>query len=206
MLHTFKEFLSRVHIHNASLYANNVSKQLIFPFFLPLQKTVMPSETVALSAAPPQRVWVWSPLAPPTCPATVRNWRFWVSTEKGRAHWQRTAMTPSSQRQKWRPWTRCLRTTAWPRAWSAASGWSATRSWVCRLEIIFLFSIQMRGCLCYNSSTHPWKVQVGINNYSVQMKEYVLCVFPSLCGKQQTPDTISIKVEEDICGGSPSVG
>ena len=42
MLHTFKEFLSRVQIHNASLYANNVSKQLIFPFFLPLQKTAMP--------------------------------------------------------------------------------------------------------------------------------------------------------------------
>ena len=30
MLHTFKEFLSCVQIHNASLYANNVSKQLIF--------------------------------------------------------------------------------------------------------------------------------------------------------------------------------
>ncbi|CAL8406972.1 unnamed protein product [Arctogadus glacialis] len=37
------------------------------------------------------------------------------------------------------------------------------------------------------------------------MKEYVLCVFPSLCGKQQTPDTISIKVEEDIGGGLPAV-
>ncbi|XP_059911906.1 zinc finger protein 271-like isoform X3 [Gadus macrocephalus] len=33
------------------------------------------------------------------------------------------------------------------------------------------------------------------------MKEYVLCVFPSSCGKQQTPDTISIKEEEDIDGG-----
>ena len=33
------------------------------------------------------------------------------------------------------------------------------------------------------------------------MKEYVLCVFPSLCGKQQPPGTISIKVEEDISGG-----
>ena len=45
-------------------------------------------------------------------------------------------------------------------------------------------------------------------------------VFPSLCGKQQTPDTIlfkveedsikveedSIKVEEDIGGGTPAVG
>ena len=47
---------------------------------------------------------------------------------------------------------------------------------------------------------------VGIDNYSVKMKEYVLCVFPSLCGKQQTPDTISIKVEEDIGGGMPAVG
>jgi hypothetical protein len=47
---------------------------------------------------------------------------------------------------------------------------------------------------------------VGIDNYSVQMKEYVLCVFPSLCGKQQTPDTISIKVEEDIGGGLPAAG
>ena len=47
---------------------------------------------------------------------------------------------------------------------------------------------------------------VGIGNYSVQMKEYVFCVFPSLCGKQQTPDTISIKVEEDIGGGLPAVG
>ncbi|CAL8315707.1 unnamed protein product [Arctogadus glacialis] len=37
------------------------------------------------------------------------------------------------------------------------------------------------------------------------MKEYVLCLFPSLCGKQQTPDTISIKVEEDIGGGMPAV-
>ena len=36
MLHThiFKEFLSRVQIHNASFYAN-VSKQLLFPFFSP---------------------------------------------------------------------------------------------------------------------------------------------------------------------------
>ena len=47
---------------------------------------------------------------------------------------------------------------------------------------------------------------VGIDNYSVQMKEYVLSVFPSLCGKQQTSDTISIKVEEDIGGGMPAVG
>ena len=47
---------------------------------------------------------------------------------------------------------------------------------------------------------------VGIDSYSVKMKEYVLCVFPSLCGKQQTPDTISIKVEEDIGGGLPAVG
>ena len=30
---TFKEFLSRVQIRNASLYANNVSKQELFPFF-----------------------------------------------------------------------------------------------------------------------------------------------------------------------------
>ena len=45
---------------------------------------------------------------------------------------------------------------------------------------------------------------VGIDIYSVKMKEYVLCV--SLCGKQQTPDTISIKVEEDIGGGMPAVG
>ena len=74
MLHTFKEFLSRVQIHNASLYANNVSKQLIFPCFLRLQKTAMPLETVALSVAPPQRFWVWSPLAPPTGPVAARNW------------------------------------------------------------------------------------------------------------------------------------
>ena len=47
---------------------------------------------------------------------------------------------------------------------------------------------------------------MGIKNYSVQMKECLLCVFPSLCGKQQTPDTISIKVEEDIGGGMPAVG
>ena len=47
---------------------------------------------------------------------------------------------------------------------------------------------------------------MGIDNYSVQMKEYVLCVFPSLCGKQQTPDTILIKDEEGIGGGMPAVG
>ncbi|CAL8240062.1 unnamed protein product [Gadus morhua 'NCC'] len=33
----------------------------------------------------------------------------------------------------------------------------------------------------------------------------VFCVFPSLCGKQQTPETISIKIEEDIGGGMPAV-
>ena len=37
------------------------------------------------------------------------------------------------------------------------------------------------------------------------MKDYVLCVFPS-CGKQQTPDTILTKDEEDIGGGMPAVG
>jgi hypothetical protein len=47
---------------------------------------------------------------------------------------------------------------------------------------------------------------LGIDIYSVKMKEYVFCVFPSLCGKQQTSDTISIKVEEDIGGGMPAVG
>jgi hypothetical protein len=47
---------------------------------------------------------------------------------------------------------------------------------------------------------------VEIENYSVQMKEFVLCVFPSLCGKQQTPDAIFVKVEEDIGGGMPAVG
>ena len=73
MLRTFKELLSRVQIHNASLYANNVPKQYIFPFFLRLQKTAMPLETVALSVAPPQRFWVWTPLAPPTCPVVARN-------------------------------------------------------------------------------------------------------------------------------------
>ena len=31
-------------------------------------------------------------------------------------------------------------------------------------------------------------------------------VFPPLCGKQQTPDTISIKVEEDLGGDKPAVG
>ncbi|CAL8239252.1 unnamed protein product, partial [Gadus morhua 'NCC'] len=46
---------------------------------------------------------------------------------------------------------------------------------------------------------------LGIDIYSVKMKEYVFCVFPSLCGKQQTSDTISIKVEEDIGGGMPAV-
>uniref|UniRef100_A0A8C5FNX7 C2H2-type domain-containing protein n=1 Tax=Gadus morhua TaxID=8049 RepID=A0A8C5FNX7_GADMO len=49
---------------------------------------------------------------------------------------------------------------------------------------------------------------VVIDNYSVKMKEYVLCVFcvfPSSCGKQQTPETISIKIEEDIGGGMPAV-
>jgi hypothetical protein len=46
----------------------------------------------------------------------------------------------------------------------------------------------------------------GIENYSVLMKGYVLCVFPSFCGKQQTPDTISIKDEEDIDGGMPALG
>ena len=44
------------------------------------------------------------------------------------------------------------------------------------------------------------------DDYSVQMEEYVLCVFPCFCGKQQTPDTISIKVQEDIGGGMPAVG
>ena len=47
---------------------------------------------------------------------------------------------------------------------------------------------------------------VGINNCSVHMEKYVLCVFPSLCGKQQTPVPTSIKVEEDIGGGMPTVG
>ena len=47
---------------------------------------------------------------------------------------------------------------------------------------------------------------VGIDSYSVKMKEYVLCAFPSLCGKQQTPDTISMKLEEDIGGGMPATG
>ena len=46
----------------------------------------------------------------------------------------------------------------------------------------------------------------GIDNYSVLMREYVLCVFPSLCGKLQTPDTILIKEEEDIGGDMPAVG
>ena len=32
---------------------------------------------------------------------------------KWRAHWQWTTMTTSSPRQKWRPGTRCLWTTAW---------------------------------------------------------------------------------------------
>ena len=52
----------------------------------------------------------------------------------------------------------------------------------------------------------PNLLWVGIVNYSVKIKEYVLCVFPSLCGKQETPDTISIKVEEDTGGGMPAVG
>jgi hypothetical protein len=38
------------------------------------------------------------------------------------------------------------------------------------------------------------------------MKEYFLCLFPSLFGKQQTPDTVLIKDEEDICGGMPTAG
>jgi hypothetical protein len=38
------------------------------------------------------------------------------------------------------------------------------------------------------------------------MKDYVLCVFSSLCGKQQTADTILTKDEEDIGGGMPAVG
>ena len=38
------------------------------------------------------------------------------------------------------------------------------------------------------------------------MEEYVLCVFPSLCEKQQIPHTILIKDEEDIGGGMPAVG
>ncbi|CAL8389825.1 unnamed protein product [Boreogadus saida] len=46
---------------------------------------------------------------------------------------------------------------------------------------------------------------VRVDNCSVQMKGCVLSVFPSLCGKQQTPDTISIKVEEDIGGGMATV-
>ena len=45
-----------------------------------------------------------------------------------------------------------------------------------------------------------------IDNLSVQMQEYVLCVFPSSCGKQQTPETILIKDEEDFVGGMPAVG
>ena len=46
---------------------------------------------------------------------------------------------------------------------------------------------------------------MGINNYSEQMKGNEN-VFPSLRGKPETPDTISIKVEEDIGGGIPAVG
>jgi hypothetical protein len=38
------------------------------------------------------------------------------------------------------------------------------------------------------------------------MKEYVFCAFPSLCGTQQTPDTISIKEEVDIDGGMHAGG
>ena len=48
-------------------------------------------------------------------------------------------------------------------------------------------------------------VIVVLTTILVQIKEFVLCVFP-LCGKQQTPDTISIKVEEDIGGGMPAAG
>ena len=47
---------------------------------------------------------------------------------------------------------------------------------------------------------------IGIENYSVQMQEYVSFVFPFLCGKQQTPNSILIKDEEDISGGKPAVG
>ena len=43
-------------------------------------------------------------------------------------------------------------------------------------------------------------------NFSEQMQEYGLFVFPSLCEKQQTLDTILIKDEEDIVAGMLSVG
>ena len=52
-------------------FMQTVSKQLLGLFFLPLQKTAMPLETVARSAAPPRRVCVWTALAPPTCPVTA---------------------------------------------------------------------------------------------------------------------------------------
>ena len=62
-------------------------------------------------------------------------------------------------------------------------------------------SFANRQCLAHTHRKHtPYD-----HNYSVQMK-HVLCVFPSLYGKQQSPDTISIKVEEDIGGDMPAVG
>ena len=93
-------------------------------------------------------------------------------------------MTASSPSLNWRPWTRYLRTTAWQRAWSAVSGRSTMRSWLCRLEIIFSFNIQQREASSITTPAHtPRKhttlwfnvLLVRIDNYCVQMKECLEC-------------------------------
>ena len=57
-------------MHIYSFCANNVLKKYFFPS---LQENAMTLETAAHSAAPPQMVCMWTPLAPPTCPVTARS-------------------------------------------------------------------------------------------------------------------------------------
>ena len=64
----FKHSVSMLHTHAFKSFLSNVQ---IHTFFSPtLQKTAMTLEPAAHSAAPPQRVCMWTPL-PPTCPVPM---------------------------------------------------------------------------------------------------------------------------------------
>jgi hypothetical protein len=54
----------------------------------------------------------------------------------------------------------------------------------------------------YDSLRHQW----GLTTILCKSKNMSCVCFLSLCGKQQTPDTILIKEEEDIGGGMPALG
>ena len=64
-------YLSVYNVNTVFLCANNKLMQQLLSLFFSLQKTTITLETAALTAAPPQRVCMWTPLAPPTCPVTT---------------------------------------------------------------------------------------------------------------------------------------